>query len=271
MEEINKTADQTNVAHEHNSESGERQTTPRLSDTNHSQKGNILRYLFAFGAGLFLVLAAWYWYAHSTDSGANQSANSETFSPQQVVARVNGVDLYGENLSLQMVQIAQASGLPSIAAADDQTKNAIRTQSLDALINTELISQVAHTASVSVTQEEVDAEFDALVQSIGGNEVANQRLEALGLTAGKFKENLANDILIRKYLEATHDESELAVSEVEIENFYANAVGGQTENVPTLDEVRFQIEEQLKFQKQQQALLSLIEELRAEAQIEILI
>ncbi|MDC1205573.1 SurA N-terminal domain-containing protein [Candidatus Pacebacteria bacterium] len=221
-----------------------------------------------------LVLGGGFWYLQGDTQSLltdTQPTDISTIDPSQVVAKVNGVELFGSDFILQAVQAVQAAGLQSIDDADVATKALIQSQALDAIVNTELIVQTAKSSGIVVAQEDIEAEFAILVENIGGQEIADQRLAELNLTVEEFKLNLSDDILIRQYLESTKDASVLAVSEEEILAFYTEASAGQTEEVPALDEVRAQIEEQLKFQKQQNELLSLLEVLRAQADIEFLI
>jgi len=222
-----------------------------------------------------LVIAGVVWYIQSGRDGEpliDPGTATSLISAETEVARVNGETLYGSDLTLQMAQAAQVAGVANMNDADPQTIALLQSQSLDAIVNTELIIQAAQADGLSVAQEEVDAEFDTLATNIGGEEAAETRLASLGFTIDAFKENLVGDLLIRKYLEMTiTDADAFEVSEEEIQAFYNQVTGGQVEGMPTLEEAREQITGQLLGQKQQAALIEIVEGLRKVANIEILI
>lgn len=265
MEENN---NQNNEVNTQNDSASETQNAEEKSSSSKPSNRLILGIMCSV-----LVLGGGYWFLEKdkTSITDNEVEEMSVIESTQVVARVNGVELFGSDLKLQEVQAAQAAEVTNLADADAETRKIIQSQSLDAIVNTELIVQTANAAGIAVNQDDVTAEFDALIENIGGMEVAEQRLAELGISSDAFKLNLADDILIRRYLESVNDASELAVSEEEVQAFYTEVTAGQTEGVPPLEEVRFQIEEQLKFNKQQNVLLSLLEVLRAKADIEVLI
>lgn len=194
-----------------------------------------------------------------------------SFQLDDTVARVNGEELSGSDLAYQMIQVAQQAGVQDLSTVDDETLSTIREQSLNAIVNTELLVQAAENEGLSVSQEEIDAEYASIVEGVGGQEVANERFEVLGITEEDFRANLADDLIILAYVESRGDIAALSVSEEEIQEFYGQVTQGQTEDVPPLEEVRGQIQEQLQFQKEQEVLSTVVEELRAGANIELLI
>lgn len=226
---------------------------------------------------ILIVACAGLAYYFLLDGGVqrnNDSAESTTSTDvdsEAVVARVNGEELFGEDLNYQKLQIAQLMGIADLDSTDETTKKQIQNQALDAIVNTEILIQSAENAGLSVTEDEVDGEYASIIESIGGDEVANERLAFLGITEDYFKKNLRSDILIQKYVSMRDDIADVTVTDEEIQAFYDEVTDGATENVPPLEEVRFQIEEQLQFQKEQQVLSELLESLRQGSNVELLL
>jgi peptidyl-prolyl cis-trans isomerase SurA len=207
-----------------------------------------------------------------TDDNANASKEAvAAIEDDQVVARVNGEELFGSELKPQIDMLMQQIGSTDISTLDPQVSKQLQTQALDSIINTKLVTQAAKEEGLEATTQDVDNEFNKIVEGVGGMEAAEQRLQELGLTVDEFKATLVNDVLIRKYLEAKNDPAILAVSEEEMKAVYDQAISSAPENAPPFEEVKFQIEEQLKFQKQQQVLLEILGELRSSANIELLL
>lgn len=219
---------------------------------------------------LALVAGGYFFFGgHNDEIEDVNSQDTGAVADDMVVARVNGEELFGKELNYQMLQIAQVVGIPDLGAVDAATRDTIRSQALDAIVNTEILVQTAEGAGVEVGDGEVNSEYASIVESIGGKEVADERLAILGITEEEFKENLASDLLIRKYVENQGGLETVAVTDEEIKSFYDEATDGATENVPPLEDVRFQIEEQLTFQKEQQVLSTLLDSLRLGADVEL--
>ncbi|MFT5037176.1 MAG: hypothetical protein ACI9VM_000753 [Candidatus Azotimanducaceae bacterium] len=205
-----------------------------------------------------------------TESAVVQMDAGE-IDPQSVVARVNGTELFGVDLSLQLSQIIQASGFPDATAVDSETLPIMKEQALDAIVNTELMVQAALAAGIVVSSEEVNAQFDEITTNVGGPEVVAERLAELDLSIDDFKENLSRDMLIGQYIETNAEPVEPGSTEEEVQNFYNEITAGQTENVPPLEDIRPQIEAQLDILKQQEVVNVMIGALREGAEVESLI
>jgi hypothetical protein len=263
----------THKVHTENSDTSTAHNTSAQNSGSTKSDGSSKGLAIGIFAAL-LVLAGGYYFMQQSDESTDQEevADPSAFEADQVVARVNGVDLYGDSLTLQLSQSVLASGFESFEAADPQMQQLMQTQAFDAIVNTELLAQAAVAAGFVVTDTEIAAEFDVLVANIGGMEVAEPRLAELGLSIDDFKENLSNDIIISRFVESKNDPLALVVTEEEVQTFYDEAVNsGGAGTVPPLEEVRSQVEQQLALIKQQEVLLILIEELKTEASIESLI
>lgn len=218
-------------------------------------------YVFLFNDGVFPFMS---------DTPEESSEDTISIAPDQVIARVNGSDVTGAAYMMQIAQMTQSFGVSDINALEPNLRYQIQQQALDAVVNTALVVHAAGVEGVMVTPEEVDAEYDTLIAAVGGEAVAQERLAAMGVTAAQFKANLKSDIAIKGYLEVTAGEDVLSVTDEEVQSFYTEAVG-EAEGAPPLEAVRFQIEEQLRFQKIQEALGAALVGLRENATIEILI
>ena len=229
----------------------------------------------AGGIVLVAILVAGYFYLNDTDqlsslTGNEESVALEQVADDQVVAKVDGEEIMGSQLNSQTDLMMRQFGF-TMTDIDAETLQQIRSQAIESLINTKLITKSAKAAGMEVTAEEVQAEFDKIVDSVGGQEATDVRLEQMGLTTEEFKQTLISDILIQKYLDAEIDEGEIVISDAETQAFYDQIAETGAADLPPYEEVQAQIVEQLKFQKQQSSLVTLVEELREEAEVEILL
>jgi len=135
---------------------------------------------------LVILVGGWYLLG---GSGSSLSTNA--------VARVNGENITKSELAEFTTRFF--GGAPD--DIDEATKKQLESDALNILIDQKLMSQEAKKAGLSVTDQEVNDEFEQLKLSIGGDEGVKEFLSAQGITESEFKTQLKNDLLIQKYFE----------------------------------------------------------------------
>jgi peptidyl-prolyl cis-trans isomerase SurA len=193
---------------------------------------------------------------------ASQEAN-------RVVAEVNGKELVNSDLAVSIEQFTQMAQAQGVDITSETVQADIRSQSLDVMINTELLKQEAAERNIEVTEEAVAERLDAIVNQLGGEAQLEERMASLGIDEEKLQADIREEILIQNLLDEVFAESNLEVTEEEISAVYQTATDG-AEDVPALDQVRDQVEAQIRTSKEQEAVDSLISELREEADIQII-
>lgn len=190
----------------------------------------------------------------------------ETTGATGPVAIVNGEEIPRETFNKNFNQFKTALTQSGSTATDEQ----ISQQTLDAMINTELLLQKAESEGISVTDADVQTEYDRLVQNAGGAEAFAAQLEQAGFSEDELRTQLAEELTINAYIESATDFESITVTDEDVATFYEE-LSVQNPALPALDDVREQIKEQLRIQAQQQQVAALIAELRAEAEIEVMI
>ncbi len=198
----------------------------------------------------------------------------------ETVAKVNGVAITQSEFDSQLAASITALKNQGVDTSASSSVQAIRTQVVNDLINNELVNQGVKAAGITATQQEVEAQFQAILTQLGGVDKLSEQLKAAGLTEAKLKENITKQIAAQKFLLANINASSTVVTDAEIKKFYDDAVKAQTEAnkklpkdqkpqpIPALKDVRAQIEQQLVGQKQQTQAAAFVQALRAKAQIE---
>jgi len=186
----------------------------------------------------------------------------------EVVAEVNGEKIVNSDLTASVQQLTQAAEAQGVDVTKPEAQSEIRSQALDVLINTELLKQAAVEAGFEVSDEELESRIKTIETDIGGPEVLSQRLTELGISTDKLESDVKDEILIQKLLDSVFLGSGLAVTEEEINQMYDAASSSGTE-LPPLEEVRDQVEAQIKSSKEQEAIDKYLGELKAEAEISI--
>lgn len=227
---------------------------------------------------LALVAIAAVWFFTSNDQAGDDLAaqvgsavSPETEGdPDDVMATVNGVDLTRAEYNRIRQQVLQNAQMMGMNINDPETQAQVDAQAIDTLINTELIRQAAVAAGASANSEEIEARFADIVAQVGGEEALENSLAQLGLTESSLRADIEQELIIQSYLESSIDTDDLAATDAEVDELY-EASGGAEGGLPPIDEVRPQIERQIVMNKENELINELVEALRADADIEILL
>ncbi len=243
--------------------------TEEASSEAASKKSNVKLYVAAIVAVVVIILGALYLMEKEGRSSTNifagllakQEANA-------VVATVNGEEIVNSQLNTSIQQFSQAATAQGVDISSPDVQREIRSQALEVLVNTELLKQAAEEQGVAVTDEEVTERLNTITNDIGGEEVLAERMEVLGINPDQLQSDIKDEITIQKLLNIIFVDAGVSVSEEEISEVYDNAQGAGAE-LPALEEVRVQVEAQLKASKEQAAIDDYLSTLKAEAEIEI--
>lgn len=186
-----------------------------------------------------------------------------------VVAVVNGDEIINSELATSIQQFSQAAAAQGVDISNLDALSEIRAQALDVLINTKLLKQQAAEKGMSVTDEAASDRLAAIEVDIGGAEVLAERMKSLGIGEEQLHNDIKDELLIQELLDTVFAEADVSVSEEDILEVYENA-GGEGAELPPIEEVRDQIEVQVKTSKEQAAIDEYLAELKEGAEIEIL-
>ncbi len=182
-----------------------------------------------------------------------------------VVARVNGVVITEAELNKRVGQVEQT--LEAQMGTTSPLSDELRGQVLDELINLELLTQSARGAGYEATDADVDAELARVTELLGGEEQLETQLVLVGLTKEELRENVKNELGIRKYLEASTDVGKAEVSEEELKALYDSQFS-DTPDAPSFEEVKPYLQQQAVQEKSGAILQEFIAKLKSEATIE---
>ncbi|QQR64695.1 SurA N-terminal domain-containing protein [Candidatus Kaiserbacteria bacterium] len=185
-----------------------------------------------------------------------------------VVATVNGTKIYQPELDESINLLSQSAAAQGANISDPKTLEEIRTQALEVLISNTLMTAAAKKEGVTVSDADVQKQFDDLLAQFGTQEELTAKMAEVGLTEEKLRKNISDRILAERYIEAVTDIETVAVTEEEVAEFIKTITANGTE-LPPLDEIRPQIEAQLAGEKQQKIITELVEKLRADADVVI--
>ncbi|MBY0309985.1 SurA N-terminal domain-containing protein [Patescibacteria group bacterium] len=186
----------------------------------------------------------------------------------EAAATVNGADISVLDFESTLRQLTANTAEQGVDVADPTIVEELRTQAIESLVNTEVLRQKAEASNVTVSDEDIQARYSQIEAGLGGAEGLAARMVELGVTDEMLRRDIKNDILIQSHLEASIDRSAVTVSDEEIQSLYNQATAGGAD-VPPLADVREQVEMQIRSEKEQSLVAQYVEELRADAAIEV--
>ncbi|MFC0471827.1 SurA N-terminal domain-containing protein [Halalkalibacter kiskunsagensis] len=202
----------------------------------------------------------------------------DTESIPDVIATVNGEDINKEvyvgnleqgamQLTMQGIDIESEEGLAELELMKDQL--------LDRIINSTLISQAANEEGVEASEEEIDTGIEELIAQIGleSQEQLQELLDEQGVSTDELRADVAETVKSEKYLDQNISVDD--ISEEDLQAAYdelvamVEAEGEETTEIPSFEEYKDQLENQMLMEQEQQQVGQLIETLRADSEITI--
>lgn len=232
----------------------------------------------AIGGALVLAVAALAWFTlmndqnrdtMNTQDGASMASAPDLESVPDVVATVNGVEISGDDYRGAYAQAYQLATQQGLSPEDSAVAASLQEQSLDVLINTQLLLNAAAEAGVEVSDEAVATEVDTFTAQVGGEAALAEALTNAGITMDTFEANIREQLTIDAYFETLPEfQAQAEVTEEMVEARY-NEIAATGTELPPLTEVSAAIEAQLTNEAQQTVVESIISDLRTNAAIEI--
>jgi len=190
-----------------------------------------------------------------------------------VVATVNGEDITAEDLLENEQFIIDNYEMAGLSV--DGNEDEIRETALNQLINTRIIVQNAINDNLAPSDEELDEEFETFIAELKeyhGSDNIDEILEQFNTNEAELKEDLRTDLTIQSYIDTNITVDDVSDEELqEAYDEYAEYLESIEEDVPPLDEVRELLEQQIANDKNVEAQRELIERLREDSEIEIMI
>jgi hypothetical protein len=193
----------------------------------------------------------------------------------ETVAKVNGKEIKGKDFNMiaqQFELMAQQQGQDT---SDEEVAEQLEKQVLDSVVNQELLKQDIKSKGYKAPKEDIDARLEEIKSMYEDeDQFKSEFLEAQGMTEEEVVEQTALSIQFEQYMDK--EIGEVEISDEDIEAFY-NKYKEQSEGqegageMPPLEEVRPQIEQSLQKQEQDRKLAEVVEKLKEDSDVEILI
>ncbi|MEZ4104152.1 MAG: SurA N-terminal domain-containing protein [Candidatus Paceibacterota bacterium] len=193
----------------------------------------------------------------------------ESMETKKPAAKVNGEVITKGDLDSGVKQLVEIASLQGMDVSDDAMKEQFENQALDTLINGEILRQKAISEGVEAKESDIDNRFSEISEGVGGDEVLEERMAEFGISKETLRKDIENEILIQGLFDNLFPET-IEVTDEDVTTFYEEN-GGEAGGLPPLEDIKEQIIEQIRVNKENEQVGQYIEELRQEAEIEILI
>jgi peptidyl-prolyl cis-trans isomerase SurA len=220
--------------------------------------------------------------APASDTAAASAAPEQAALPEpdlegipEVVAVVNGTEISRELFTTTYQgQFSQAAAQAQ-AGGQEVDQDQLKTTVADNLVSTELLRQEADRRGIEASPEAQAAVIDDLLESnqLGSEEELRAAAAEQGLDGAAFDRQLTDQVKLDALI--AEEAGDTTPTDQEIQEAYDAVVAQQQEGgataaaVPPLEDVRPQVEEQLRGGKTSEATQALIGQLREDAEITV--
>lgn len=209
----------------------------------------------------------------SASPSAEAGAQPDLDGIPEVVAEVNGEEVTrDEFVPLYEAQFQQAAAQAQMGG-EAPDEDALKKQTLDEIVDTELLAQEAETRGIEVTDDDVDAELTSLAEQ-NGMKTGDELLEAIaqqGMDEDTARDQVETQVLVEQLVADEGGAGE--PTEKELRTLYAQAkeqqsqAGEGAQELPPFKQVRSQLAEQAKAQETGKVAQALVTSLREDADI----
>ncbi len=189
-----------------------------------------------------------------------------------VVAEVNGEEVTKDEFVPLYVSAYQQAVAQAQTSGQAPDEDALKQQTADDLVSTELLAQEARSRGIEVSADAVEAELSNLAtqNQLGSVDELLAAVEQRGITEEQARQQVEIQLMVEQL--ATDEAGSLEPTEKELHTVYdqAKAQSGQSgQKIPAFAKVHDQLAEQATAQKVSEVAGTLAKELRKDAEITI--
>ena len=213
--------------------------------------------------------------ASDGSSDASPAAEPDLEGIPDVVAEVNGEEVTKDEFVPIYTSTFQQAAAQAQAGGEAPDEDALKKQTVDDLVSTELLTQEADARDIEVSDEDVDAELDSLAEQnqLGSAEELLAAVEKQGVTEEQARSQVETQLLVEALV--VDEKGPIEPTDKELRATYAQAKqqaaqsGQSGQKIPPFAQVRDQLAEQATQQEIGTVAGALVKQLREDADITI--
>lgn len=208
----------------------------------------------------------------SPSSEASAGAEPDVSAIPDVVAEVNGEEVTKDEFVPLYVSAYEQAVTQAQSTGQAPDEDALKKQTADDLVSTELLAQEAKSRGIEVSDDEVDAELDDLAaqNELGSADELLAAVEERGITEEQARSQVEIQLMVEQL--AADEDGSIDPTEKELHTLYdqAKAQAGQSDQkIPAFAKVHDQLVEEATSQKVSEVAGALVKKLRKGAEITI--
>jgi peptidyl-prolyl cis-trans isomerase SurA len=214
----------------------------------------------------------------SSADDAQQGAQPDLDGIPDVVAEVNGEEVTRDEFVAVYESQFQQAAMQAQMSGQAPDEDALKKQTAENLVDTELLAQEADSRGLEVTDEDVDAELTDIAKQnqLGSAQELLDALEKQGTTEEAARSQVQVQVMVEQLV--ADESGPVEPTEKELRTLYAQAKqqaqaqakqGGQAQEIPPYAKVRDQLEQQATSQEVGKIAQQLVDDLRKDADITI--
>lgn len=190
-----------------------------------------------------------------------------------VVAEVNGTEINKEDFETAYMSQFQRMAMQAQMSGQEVDQDQLKVQVADSLVAQELLVQETENRNIEASDEELNETLTALAAQNGleSSEEFLAALEEQGLSEEEVMEQVASQVKVDKLV--AEEAGDITVSEEELQTFYDEITGQQEDaesgDMPAFEDIKPELEAQMVQQKENEAVLELVAELREGADVTV--
>lgn len=221
----------------------------------------------------------------ATDDAAQTEQQGQEAAPEpdlegipDVVAVVNDEEISGETFTQNYEAQFQQLSMQSQMTGEEPDQAQLKEQTLEMMINSELLVMDAEEQGFEASDEDVDEYLSTMAEESGveSTDALMTQFEEQGLDEDRVQEDVTNEVLMEQVIETldseepTEDElQEMYDMQVEqLEAMNEQTEEGEQQEVPSFEELEPELEKQAATQKENEVVSEYLDELRGDAEIE---
>ena len=188
---------------------------------------------------------------------------------EMAAIKINDVKITNKEFKSSLEQLSNVSRAEGEDLNDPTVQEALKTETIDTLVNGEILRQAAVEEGLVVKAEDIDARLSLITEKLGGPEALATRMTEFGVTEEDLRLDVENELLIQQLFDLKILAT-IEVTEEEVKNLYDQAVAGGTP-LPPLEQIKEAAIVEIRNGKAQPLISEYIQTLKDAADIEILI
>ncbi|WP_129663643.1 SurA N-terminal domain-containing protein [Phytoactinopolyspora endophytica] len=209
----------------------------------------------------------------SEQEGAPQAPDLESIP--DVVAVVNGSEILKEDFVSVYEGQFQQLAMQAQTTGEDVDEEQLKEQTAENMVNNELLVQEADDRGFDASQEDIDETMNELAAQNGleSGEDFMAALEEQGMGEEEVRAELEVQVRVDQLI--ADEAGDTDPTEEELQELYDEAeaqqeqMGEEAQELPPFDEVKPQLEEQAKADKESEVAQALVQDLRGDAEVSI--